>query len=73
MGRWTAMLLVALLTQFIIPRPLAAADFTLVAGEAFAPPYKAAPDFTLKDDSGQTLGLADLRGNVVLLGFFTTW
>ena len=32
-----------------------------------------APDFVLHDVDGQPLGLADLRGKVVLLNFWATW
>jgi peroxiredoxin len=32
-----------------------------------------APDFTLKDLSGKTLRLSQLRGTVVLLNFWATW
>jgi peroxiredoxin len=34
---------------------------------------KAAPEFTLKDASGQTVHLSDYRGKVVLLDFWATW
>ncbi|MDD2335440.1 MAG: TlpA disulfide reductase family protein [Geobacteraceae bacterium] len=32
-----------------------------------------APDFSLKDLSGETVQLSDLRGTVVLLNFWATW
>jgi len=34
---------------------------------------KAAPEFSLKDASGQTVHLSDYRGKVVLLDFWATW
>jgi len=34
---------------------------------------KPAPEFSLKDASGQTVRLADYRGKVVLLDFWATW
>jgi len=33
----------------------------------------AAPDFSIKDATGQTVQLSDLRGSVVLLNFWATW
>jgi len=32
-----------------------------------------APDFTLKDPSGKEYKLSDLRGEVVVVNYFTTW
>ena len=32
-----------------------------------------APDFMLRDLSGETIRLSDYRGKVVLLNFWTTW
>lgn len=32
-----------------------------------------APDFTLTDLNGENVSLSDLRGQVVLLNFWTTW
>ena len=34
---------------------------------------KSAPDFSLKDGTGATLKLSDLKGKVVLLNFWATW
>ena len=34
---------------------------------------KPAPDFSLKDATGQTVKLSDFRGKVVLLNFWATW
>lgn len=36
-------------------------------------PGTPAPDFTLRDMQGRTIQLADFRGKIVLLNFWTTW
>ncbi len=45
--------------------------FSLGNGEADA--QQKAPDFTLKDLSGNTVSLKDYRGKIVLLDFWATW
>ena len=47
----------------------------ILAANAFAqiPKGSIAPDFTLKDLSGNAVCLSSLRGRVVLLEFFATW
>ncbi len=47
-------------------------DFTAMGLQPYAPP-KPAPAFALPDLTGKTIRLADLRGKVVLLFFWTTW
>jgi len=32
-----------------------------------------APDFVLKDITGRSVRLRDLRGNLVMINFWTTW
>lgn len=43
--------------------------FAASAGELSGP----APDFTLKSRSGETVSLADLKGDVVMINFWATW
>lgn len=45
----------------------------IVIGFADASAQQKAPDLALKDISGKTIELADLRGKVVLLNFWATW
>ena len=47
-------------------------DFASLQVQRFDPP-KPAPAFELPDIAGQTHRLADLRGKVVMLFFWTTW
>lgn len=48
---------------------------TLAVGcaEAQRPQGGRAPDFELKDITGQTVTLSDYSGKVIILNFFTTW
>ena len=45
----------------------------LVAGYVQPVERKMAPEFALKDASGATIRLSDLRGKVVLVNFWATW
>ena len=50
----------------------AAPDFASMQIQPYEPP-KAAPAFSLPDLDGKTRQLADLRGKVVMVFFWTTW
>ncbi len=50
-----------------LERPLEALGFVKIEGD------QAAPDFTLPNVAGKPVRLADLRGKVVFLTFWTTW
>ena len=52
---------------------VAAAGQTTRAVLQTANDRKLAPNFVLKDSSGQTAKIADYRGKVVLLDFRATW
>lgn len=51
----------------------ACSSSTVKAAVKPAKDRKAAPDFSLKDATGATLKLSDLKGKVVLLNFWATW
>jgi cytochrome oxidase Cu insertion factor (SCO1/SenC/PrrC family) len=50
----------------------AAPDFAALDVQPYEPP-KPAPAFTLPDLDGKTVQLADFRGKVVWLFFWSTW
>ena len=49
------------------------AEHSVTVSKSDGAPRQLAPDFTLKDSSGASLKLSDLRGKVVLLNFWATW
>ena len=51
---------------------LAAPDFASLQVQEYDPP-RAAPAFSLPDMTGRNATLAELRGKVVMLFFWTTW
>jgi len=51
----------------------AAEDPMSAAGVLKYSPGVTAPGFTMRDMDGRTIQLADFRGKVVLLFFWTTW
>ena len=78
-GRVAALLLVGLLTAagpitFAAGRGVASLDSSLeTLGLVKIEAKKPGPDFALSDASGKAVRLADLRGKVVFLTFWTTY
>jgi peroxiredoxin len=68
-----ALLVVAILViaTYVATRHWAKPAERAQAGNAV--PHSSAPDFSLKDLSGQRLELSQYRGKVVLLNFWATW
>ena len=50
----------------------AAPDFAALKIQPYEP-RKPAPEFELQDLQGKTIRLADFRGKLLLLFFYTTW
>jgi cytochrome oxidase Cu insertion factor (SCO1/SenC/PrrC family) len=66
-------LLAGLAAVILVGGPAGAApDFAAVNVQPYEPP-KPAPAFALPDLDGRTRQLADLRGKVVMVFFWTTW
>ena len=78
-GRVACLLLVGLLTAagpttFASGRSIASLDSSLeVLGLVKIEAKRPGPDFALSDTSGKAVRLADLRGKVVFLTFWTTY
>lgn len=66
--------LLGLLAAALLATPAGAAgpDFERMLMQAYDTP-RPAPELALPDLAGKTVHLADLRGKVVLLIFWTTW
>jgi cytochrome oxidase Cu insertion factor (SCO1/SenC/PrrC family) len=64
----------ALLIALTVAGPAVAAppDFAALNVQPYEPP-KAAPEFALSDLGGKTVRLADFRGKVVCVFFWTTY
>jgi cytochrome oxidase Cu insertion factor (SCO1/SenC/PrrC family) len=69
-GSLLALGLVALLVG--APTIWGSPDFASMQIAPYDPP-KAAPGLALSDLQGKTVNLADLKGKVVLIWFWTTW
>lgn len=67
-------LVAGFLAAALVTAPALAAgpDFEALQIQPYQPP-KPAPDFSLPDLDGKARSLADVRGKVVLLFFWTTW
>jgi cytochrome oxidase Cu insertion factor (SCO1/SenC/PrrC family) len=61
-----------LVAGLAVAAPAGSPDLGALGLEAYEPP-RPAPAFSLPDLAGHTWNLADLRGKVVLLFFWTTW
>ena len=64
--------LFAVVTAVLPTAVTAAPDFSSLNLKPYDP-AKPAPAFTLPDPAGRTTTLAELRGKVVLLFFWSTW
>lgn len=54
-------------------KSLSVLGFICLAFCAFAVQAAPAPDFTLKNDAGENIRLAEQRGKVVMLNFWASW
>lgn len=64
-GRWVVLVIAVFFVALLVYGLLTAGDQRVEAG--------AAPDFTLTTFDGDTLRLADMAGQVVVLNFWATW
>jgi len=55
-----------------LPAAAAEPDWTSFKAVPYEPP-KTVPEFSLPDLEGRTVSLADFRGKVTLVFFWTTW
>ena len=61
-----------LFSGLAVAAPAGSPYFGALDFQAYEPP-KPAPAFNLPDLAGRTWNLADLRGKIVLIFFWTTW